>query len=449
MGLTLIRKRSGPAPKHPRIALVLAGGAVSGGAFKVGGLKALNDYLRRRGISDLDLYVGLSAGSVLAVPLAAGIGPDEMVRVLEGTSERFDQLGPLDFYHPNFADVTRPAHFAYDWLTYGPAVAREVLRALPELRSALSEPWRKLLRKPDYTRFERFALALRDHVAPDRPAPSLGAALPAGVFDSVGLEKWMRRNLEKIGMPNEFRRFERKTGRSLYLCACNLDTAERTVFETRNPHDSTISQAVQASTALPGFYRPARIGGIDYVDGGVRNTANIDVAIENGADLVICYNPFRPFYNPVADPDSDEAQADPFSRRGHLADRGLPVVVNQVFRTLLQSRLSLGLARYINDDSFKGDIVLLEPTESDANFFAVNPLAFWKRTEALRHGYESVRSTIERNFDDLEEVFGAYGLEMDREAAAAHASHVLAERGWGDDIPDPPEDEPRLRVVAS
>ena len=65
---------------------MLAGGAVSGGAFKVGGLKALNDFLVGRKITDLDIYVGLSAGSILSVPLAAGINPDEMVKVLEGTS---------------------------------------------------------------------------------------------------------------------------------------------------------------------------------------------------------------------------------------------------------------------------------------------------------------------------------------------------------------------------
>ena len=78
------------------------------------------------------------------------------------------------------------------------------------------------------------------------------------------------------------------------------------VFGADETNDVTISEAVQASTALPIFYRPARIDGVDYVDGGVRHTANIDVAIEKGADLVICYNPFRPFLNRV---DDDEGGA--------------------------------------------------------------------------------------------------------------------------------------------
>ena len=86
MGLTLIRKSDPARPKRDaKVAVVLAGGAVSGGAFKVGGLKALNDFLVGRKITDLDTYVGLSAGSILAASLASGITPDEMIKVLDGT----------------------------------------------------------------------------------------------------------------------------------------------------------------------------------------------------------------------------------------------------------------------------------------------------------------------------------------------------------------------------
>ena len=72
MGLTLIRKSRNTKPKqNPVVALVLAGGAVSGGAFKVGGLKALDDFLVGRKIMELDTYVGLSAGALLSASLAA------------------------------------------------------------------------------------------------------------------------------------------------------------------------------------------------------------------------------------------------------------------------------------------------------------------------------------------------------------------------------------------
>ena len=130
-------------------------------------------------------------------------------------------------------------------------------------------------------------------------------------------------------MPNNFKALFQARKKELYIVAMNLDSAERVVFGHDEDSSLTISESVQASTALPGFYRPARIRGIDYVDGGVRRTANIDVAIDHGADLVICYNPFRPFSNRVVrkyDPQKDDYVAEGVQ----LADRGMLTILNQV-----------------------------------------------------------------------------------------------------------------------
>jgi predicted acylesterase/phospholipase RssA len=396
VGLTLIRKSDGVAPKKtPRVALVLAGGAVSGGAFKVGGLKALNDFLVERKITDMDLYVGLSAGAILGSSLSAGVTPDEMIKVLDGTSTRLDQLRPLDFYNPNFSEfAARPAKFAYDLFTYLPSIASDFARALPGLPDAVGVSARDFVRHPSYTRFETVAMRLLDHVSPKREIPALTNHIPSGF------------------------------GRKLYITACDLDTAERTIFGPDENSELTISQAVQASTALPIFYKPARLNGVDYVDGGVRHTANIDIAIEKGADLIICYNPFRPFLNRV---DAEDGDAAYFAEGRYLADRGLKVVINQVFRTLLQ----------------------LEPRERDADFFATNPMAFWKRSEAVQHGFESVRMTIEQNYEQLQTVFNRYGLELDRNAARRRAARARVAQGWTGEDPDPEqESETRpLRLV--
>jgi predicted acylesterase/phospholipase RssA len=447
VGLTLICKSDGAPLRRPaRVALVLAGGAVSGGAFKVGGLKALNDFFVERNVTDLDLYVGLSAGAVLAVPLAAGIGPDEMVKVLDGTSTRFDQLRPIDFYQPNLREFAeRPAKFLYDLLAYLPGIGADLARALPDLPEALAQPLRAFVRDPSYTRFEGLVMRLIEVVSPKREIPSLLNHIPSGFFDNSTLERWMRRNLERIGMPNDFRAFERRTRKKLYVSACDLDTSERVVFGADENCDLSISQAMQASSALPLFYRPARLNGVDYVDGGVRHTANIDVAIEKGADLILCYNPFRPFINRI---DAEDGGSTYFAHGRYLSDRGMKTVVNQVFRTLLHSRLKLGIQRYIADERFRGDIVLLEPREQDASFFGLNPLAFWRRSEAVEHGYESVRASVEQNFDQLREVFGRYGLEMSRSAARRKARRIRADRGWKGRDEDAPE-EPRLRVVSA
>src|SRR5205085_11683093 len=102
MGITIIQKSDLSVRKpNAKVALVLAGGAVTGGAFKVGGLKALDDLLVNRKTTDFDVYVGLSAGAFLAAPLAAGISPGEMIRSLEGPSEKFFTFPATHFHNPN------------------------------------------------------------------------------------------------------------------------------------------------------------------------------------------------------------------------------------------------------------------------------------------------------------------------------------------------------------
>jgi hypothetical protein len=125
------------------------------------------------------------------------------------------------------------------------------------------------------------------------------------------------------------------------------------------------------------------------------------------------------------------------------------MVVNQVFRTLLHSRLKIALRGYLADQRFKGDILLLEPREQDAEFFGTNPLAFWKRADSIRQGFESVRDTLEANFEEVSSVLGRYGLEMNQRTAQRRASRLRASRGWRvstRDV-DPEEDGQHLRLV--
>lgn len=406
MGLTLIQRSSGlRPPKNPKIALVLAGGAVSGGAFKVGGLKALDEFLVGRKVTELDTYVGLSAGAFLATSLAAGITPDEMVEALEGTSRRIDQLRPIDFYSPNVGEVVgRAAVFGARLAGYLPGLLLDLLSVLPDLPERVGPYLRRLIDEPTYTHLEGFLMELYEEVSPKREFPSLGALLPSGIFDNAPLERWLATNMAKVGVPNYFADFYRETGRKLYLTATNLDSAERVLFGPEDDHGLTISEAVQASSALPGFFKPARFNGVDYVDGGVRRTANIDVAVEQGADLIICYNPFRPYLNDPHTPGRVGSR--------YLADRGLQTVMNQVLRTMLHTRLAMGLRGYMHDEHFRGDIVVIEARETDEKFFDLNPLEFWRRADAVQHGLQSVRKTLYDSAEVLTPIFARYGLEF-------------------------------------
>ncbi len=433
MGLTLIERSSGhKPPRNPKIALVLAGGAVTGGAFKVGGLKALDQFLVGRSVTELDQYVGLSAGAFLATSLAAGITPDEMIGALEGTSDSLMQLRPIDFYRPNVGEtLERAAVFGVGLAGYLPGLVLDLLSMLPELPARLAPRLRRFIDEPGYTHLEAFLMQLYEEVSPKREIPEFNSLIPSGIFDNAPLERWLAHNMATVGVPNRFAEFYRETGRKLYIAATNLDTAERVVFGPENDHGLTISEAVQASSALPGFFKPARFNGVDYVDGAVRRTANIDVAVEQGADLIICYNPFRPYLN------STEARG---GKQHFLADRGLRTVINQAFRTLLHTRLAMGLRSYLHDERFRGDIVVIEARETDEKFFDLNPLVFWKRADATRHGFESVRRTLLDSAEVLTPLMERYGVEFRPPEEAAEADEALEESP--DESPGP-----RLRVV--
>src|SRR4029453_19235603 len=79
--------------------------------------------------------------------------------------------------------------------------------------------------------------------------------------------------------------------------ATDLDPCERIVFGAPDWDDVPISRAVAASTALPMVYKPVEIKGRHLVDGGLRSTTNVDVAVEAGATFVVVVNPLVPYVN--------------------------------------------------------------------------------------------------------------------------------------------------------
>ena len=73
-----------------------------------------------------------------------------------------------------------------------------------------------------------------------------------------------------------------RLGKPFAAVATRLDSGERAVFVRGNA-----GQAVRASSAVPGVFEPARIGGRSYVDGGVTSPVPVDAARQLGADVVI------------------------------------------------------------------------------------------------------------------------------------------------------------------
>ncbi len=415
MGITTVHK-SDPRLNGAtaRKALVLSGGAVTGGSFKVGGLKALNDYLVNFSINDFDIFVGISSGSLLAPPLAAGLTPEMILRSLDGTSTQYSKLAPWHFYWPNWQEfISRPLQFGMESLTYLPRILVDLFSDWRVSGKDIMQQLLRLIRSPSLQNYEAL-LRLMTAAITSRELPSLLRLFPTGMFDNSPIERYMRHNIIRNHLTNNFELVQKMRGKQLYICSMTLDLAERVVFGPDERNDVTISEAVQASTALPFFYKPARIKGVDYVDGGVFETAHIDVAVAKGAELIICYNPFRPVENRVFG--EYIRRENRYVTRGNpLAMGGIITILNQIFRSVFFTRLHQTIDHYRQDPQFKGDIILIEPSASDMNFFEMNPLIYSNRIKAARIGFESVRNSIDGHYKHIEAILSGYGIKMSRD----------------------------------
>ncbi|MBM4354993.1 MAG: hypothetical protein FJ109_14610 [Deltaproteobacteria bacterium] len=407
MAITIVQKSQAARKRRPTIALALSGGAMSGGAFKIGGLLALDLLLANRSVCDFDIYAGISAGSFLVTPLAAGISPQEVLRSFTGRSHRFAPFRMIDFYYPNVSEVAGKGKTALEELA---AIYPNLLWSAARLASktgllAAGRIRRFFGKGKGAARRDMFERQRKELAALAEQLPSLASFVPSGVFDNSSIERYMRRNLLRARVPNNFSLLARERGRRLYIHTVDLDTAQDVIFGPDERNDATISEAVQASTALPGFYRPALINGRYYIDGSAKQTAPIELVKQKGADLIICYNPFRPFSHAPTKTLS--------AKYASMGEMGLSMIIDQSIRTLLYSRLSLAIEDLRNDPSFHGDVVVMEPAESDSEYFAINPLSFWKRAEAARHGFITVFRDVERNYARIQELFSTYGLVTD------------------------------------
>jgi NTE family protein len=404
MSVTIVQKSQGALRRKPRLALVLSGGAISGGAFKIGGLIAVDTFFTNLSVCDCDIYMGISAGSFLAAPLAAGIRPQDILRSFTGRSATYTSFNAWDFYWPNIAEVADKGRSALQELaSLYPSLLWTLARMSSKSGPLAFSALRKLLGKGEFQGKAILARQKREVESLIDQLPSLMAFIPSGVFDNAAIERYLRKNLIRARIPNNFSLLQKERGKALYIHAVDLDTAQDVVFGPDERNDVTISEAVQASTALPGFYKPALIAGRYYIDGNAKQTAPIELAMAKGADLIFCYNPFRPFTHAP-----NKSLSKKYSSLGEM---GLSKVIDQSIRTLLHSRLALAIEDVRNQSSFHGDLVVVEPAESDKEFFSINPLSFWGRADAARHGFTTVYRDIQRNLVRLQNLLGRYGIQ--------------------------------------
>jgi predicted acylesterase/phospholipase RssA len=363
------RRKARGRKKPSKTALVLGGGGFTGGVYEIGALRALDLLAVNSTVNNFDVYVGTSAGSFVAGMLANGVTPDEMMQVLN--SREPSEMEDLDL-----SKVLAPNYLGF-------------------IQKAAALPLRTLELVRSLSRLGEFS-AIDIGVG-------LAEALPTGLYSGSGLADYVEGVLADSGRVNDFRLLDRE----LYLTATDLDTCERIVFGEAGWQDVPISKAIQCSTALPIVYKPVDLKGRQLVDGGIRSTTNVDIAVEKGAKFIVVVNPLVPYVN-----DFEKTIPTVFGNRvRRVSDMGLPAIANQTFRLIAHQRLHQAVEQW--QEKYPGvDIVLIEPEPTDELMFGTPIMDYSRRLKIARHGFESVTATLAKDYDRFEELAKRHGLEI-------------------------------------
>lgn len=365
----------------PRIGLAIAGGGPVGLIYEVGALRALDEALEGIDFNNLQAYVGVSAGAVLASLLANHMSAGEVCHAFISNESTEHPLDPQIFLTPAF---------------------REYGRRLLSVPKLLWEACARYIQAPqDYSFMQGLT--------------RLGRALPAGVFDNEPIHEYLERMWDAPGRTNDFRQLTNK----LYVVAVDLDTGESVKFGMPGYDRVPISRAVQASTALPGLYPPVQINGRYFVDGALRKTMHASVALQEGLDLLLCINPLVPFDARLAVAAGRPTQV------GRLVEGGLPAVLSQTFRSLIHSRMQVGMEKY-NTDFEHSDVILFEPNRDDSKMFFTNVFSFAGRRWVCEHAYQTTRQDLLARRAELEPIFARHGVRMRMDVLADPARHYYS-----------------------
>jgi NTE family protein len=221
--------------------LVLGGGGILGEAWMSAVLAGL-DEAEGFDARECASYVGTSAGSIVAASLAAGLPPGARLGASPGSPEV-----PLE-------ESSEPV-----------TAWRQALGAAAEFAGAAAAPLASLAFASTAGGGAMVRRTLLRRVSPGSRS-----------LDELG------RMIEQTGV--------RWDGR-LRIVAVELETGRRVVFGAADAPDLSVAEAVQASCAIPGVFRPVAADGHTYVDGGAWSPTNADAAEVARGDRVLVLNP--------------------------------------------------------------------------------------------------------------------------------------------------------------
>ena len=346
--------------------LAIAGGGPVGAIYELGALRALDESIDGLRLHELDVYVGVSSGALIAAGLANRMTTAELCRIFMGKEYASLRFDPGDFLRPAYKEYFQRA-------VRLPTILADTLVNM--VRHAPNTSVSQLIRK-------------------------LGQAVPSGIFDNETIHDFLEEAFEITSHSNRFEDLRCK----LYIVAVDLDSGAVVRFGSESHRDVTISRAVQASAALPGLYPPVKINGRFFVDGALRRTLHASVALDQGVDMMIGVNPLVPF-------DANAKHTGSQIPIHKLVRGGLPLIMSQTFRALIQSRMEAGFKKYYRSHPF-ADLMLLEPDRGDEEIFFTNIFSYADRQALCEHAYQATRADLYARRKELAPILEKRGMKL-------------------------------------
>jgi len=350
---------SGRREKENRKALVLGGGGILGAAYELGALAAVEDRFGPGSLfREFDIFLGTSAGSIVAALLAQGIPPHE---ICEGI-----RLG-LPTYRLEQKSIYR-------------LDLNRLRRALYGLTAGLFREAAVGVKRGRLPTFLGLSFAVQE-------------SLPAGFFRLDPLDHYLCNIFQERGLSNRFADLTKE----LYIVALDLGSAKRVVFGGSPSSGPTICEAITASCAIPRLFGRVRIGDREYVDGAIGGDAHLDVVLARGASQVLVLNPIVPVCPEAEGSSPDGCRPQSQEGLGSLLDQCLKIAHATAFRCSME-RTALRHPEV--------RLVILEPRPEE--MFSNNPMD----VAAVAAVLGSARAAIDHRMS--EEVAGLAAL-FDRE----------------------------------
>ncbi len=335
-----------------RVALCLPGGGATGAMYQIGALAALEHSVVGLEAHGFELYVGTSSGASVAAVLAGGAPVERLYRAFLDPADVYFPLERKHVFRTDFGEWRRALTTAFGALRHGSV---SLFSRGPAPTPA--QLWEELDRLYD--------------------------SLPAGLFSLDAYERFLEDFFVRRGIPNSFHRMPH----ALYVMAHDLDSGERVLFGGPGFDHIPVTRACIASMAVPPFFSPVRIGDRHYIDAGAPQVSHLDVAVENGADVIVVVNPMVPVRAEASVPTGH-------GTRASVRDKGLMWVMNQAIRIGMHAVLRESVARVRG--AGRVEVLLIEPDPTDAILFMVNPASFAGRRKILEYAYRTTKERVSR-----------------------------------------------------